>query len=87
LKVRLAKTLLQMEAQSETGAIDVTQHELAELLGVTRVAVAQALKVFRAKGHIETCYGSLQVKDSEALKDWLTGQVAVEPLMDHGAVP
>ena len=84
LKYRLGKALLQLEADSETsgeGCIAITQNQLADLMGVTRVAVAQVLASYKDQGFVATLYGGIKILDRAGLKLWLTQFVQIEPVV------
>lgn len=78
LKVRLAKTLLSMSEQVGDRQFQVTQTQLADLMGVTRVAVAQALRFFRQQGYVQTIYGGLEITNCELFQVWLEDQQQLE---------
>lgn len=83
LKVRLAKTLLHMFGQSDGGPLKVTQAQMAELMGVTRVAIAQALKFLRGKGFVKTVYGGLELANIEHFQGWLEDQQQLEQVRGY----
>ena len=93
LKVRLGKALLQMLAENSDGSsIPVTQSELADLMAVSRVAVAQTLADYRKRGFVKTGYGGLSVSDPTGLETWLAAfvqldQVVPERMMLDGGTP
>lgn len=80
LKYRLGKTLLSMSGADGSRIIRVTQAELADLLGVSRVAVAQALAEYRKHGFVRSVYGGVEVENRKAFKNWLQGFVTVDPV-------
>lgn len=53
--------------------VDVTQQELADLVGVSRVSLGKALTRLEAVGLIERCYGRINVRDRNALDGSLIG--------------
>jgi len=81
LKYRLGKTLLLMMRGTEDGLIAATQSDLADLMGVSRVAVAQVLAHYKAKGFVGTEYGAVRVLDRSGLKAWLQGFETVDPVV------
>jgi len=71
---RLAQALLQLCADQGDGAeIMATQQDLADLVGVSRVSLGKALTRLQAAGMIEPGYGSVTIRDAEALEDFLAG--------------
>ncbi len=81
LRTRLAKRLLEFAAPDEdTHVVNITQHELAETLGVSRVALGQAVAFLRGEELIETGYGAIIVRDIEALSGWIAAETGLEPL-------
>jgi len=83
LDYRLGKALLQLETDSEVSSgskIAITQRQLAELMGVTRVAVAQTLALYRKHGFVKTFYGSVKILDHAVFARWLDAYVQVEPV-------
>jgi CRP-like cAMP-binding protein len=47
--------------------IAITQHELGELLGLTRASVNAALRAFEAGGLVKRSYGAVEIRDREGL--------------------
>ena len=47
--------------------IAITQHELGELLGLTRASVNTGLRVFEAQGLVKRTYGAVEIVDREGL--------------------
>ncbi|WP_286830595.1 MULTISPECIES: Crp/Fnr family transcriptional regulator [Kordiimonas] len=80
LKYRLGKTLLSMAQEEGDATIKVTQAELADLLGVSRVAVAQTLADYRRRGFVQSVYGGVKLIDLQAFRDWLRAFVTLEPV-------
>ncbi len=72
LPVHTAKQVAQM-AQWSTGAsrIRITQTGLAQILGISRVAMGTALKALVSAGLIRTGYGHIEIPDGRALRAWL----------------
>ena len=87
LKYRLGKTLLQLERDSKTsdeGSVTITQNQLADLMGVTRVAVAQTLAIYKKQGFVATIYGGIKILDRTTFKNWLSQFVQIEPVAPIG---
>jgi CRP/FNR family cyclic AMP-dependent transcriptional regulator len=80
LKVRLGKALLTMHREAGRGVIEITQTELADLMGVTRVAVAGVLAKYQAEGFVVLKYGRVAVSNAVALKAWLEEFIQLEPM-------
>jgi len=83
LKYRLGKALLQMRSPAgDIGLerIKITQSQLADLMGVSRVAVAQVLAAYRDHGFVETIYGGFRIPDRAVFKSWLTAFDRLEPV-------
>ena len=83
LKYRLGKNLLQLQASSEgprEAIVKITQSQLADLLGVSRVAVAQTLAVYKKLGFVRMCYGGIEICDRPLFKNWLQAFVQLEPV-------
>ena len=68
---RLAALLANMAG--EDGAVNITQQELADLLGVTRATANAALRDLSRVGLIERGYGSVTVNDRERLASFALG--------------
>lgn len=64
---RLARKLLHLTAESEDGALNLSQSELAEFVGATREAVSKTLATWKRTGVIDSNRGGLQIRDREAL--------------------
>lgn len=71
LKYRLGKNLLQMAQMGSEPMIRATQSDLADLMGVTRVAVAGVLRDYKKRGFVTTSYGGLTLCDPDGFKLWL----------------
>ena len=69
LPVRLAKRLLDLEEKmgDRSGAVQISQAELADFLGATREAVARVLAAWRRRGWVELSRGVVRVADRTAL--------------------
>jgi len=68
----VARILASMIGQARHGPIlrvDVSQEELAQLAGVPRQRVNQALRSLQERGLIETSYASIVVRDLDGLVD------------------
>ncbi|WP_229956461.1 Crp/Fnr family transcriptional regulator [Parasphingorhabdus litoris] len=65
---RVAQALLQLRVE-ENGdvAVPVTQQELSELVGVSRISLGKALEKLEADGIIKRRYGRIMVRDWSAL--------------------
>lgn len=66
-KQRLARWLMTMRNRSGGDVIDLTQDFLAEILGVRRATVSQALSDFRSRNLISNTRGRIVVEDHEGL--------------------
>lgn len=73
--VRLAQNLLDMP-ESETGELAITQQEMADLMGVSRVTLGQALGQLQAENLIERGYGKIRLIDRSRLMQWMRAQQA-----------
>lgn len=67
LDQRVATALLQM-CNVTDGVIETTQQELADLVGVSRVAVGTALRHFERSGAIALSYGKITIHQPVALE-------------------
>lgn len=69
-QVRCLLHHLSRQASLEDGPVtlSVTQHDLAAVLGVTRVTVAQQIERLKREGILKTGRGKIEVLDREALK-------------------
>ncbi|MFC4349158.1 Crp/Fnr family transcriptional regulator [Kordiimonas lipolytica] len=81
LKYRLGKALLSMVKGSGDAFIAATQSALADLMGVSRVAVAQVLADYKALGFVATEYGGVRVLDRGGLRAWLQGFETIDPVV------
>lgn len=79
LKVYLGKRLLQL-AQDAQGTIQITQTNLAEMLGVSRVAVGKVLGDYEQRGFIKRHYGYLELVAPDALRRWLRRYIHLEAM-------
>ena len=66
-KVRLARVLLELRADG--GEVQLTQTELAELIGSSEPTVHKALRALRGQGVVDTRYRRLVVVDPGALRE------------------
>jgi len=72
LVARVAKVLNMMhQAEPNRSAIKVTQKEIAEILGVTRVSVNKALAQLEEEGLIARAYGQINVPSTERIEQWV----------------
>src|ERR1700737_5173934 len=67
LKERLARWLLMMRDRSDDGALQITQSLLAEMLGVQRPTITNAVHEFERAGLIEPGRRQVTILDREAL--------------------
>ncbi|PCJ71173.1 MAG: hypothetical protein COA62_00675 [Rhodobiaceae bacterium] len=75
LPVRTAKTLLMMvRAEGTAEPLKMTQSELAEMLGVTRVSANKALAHLEQAGLIVRAYGQIHVVDMGGMATWIATQ-------------
>jgi CRP/FNR family transcriptional regulator, cyclic AMP receptor protein len=68
----IARILVSMVGQARHGPIlrvDVSQEELAQLAGLARQRVNQALRSLQTRGLIETSYASIVVRDLHGLSE------------------
>ncbi len=71
---RLAQTLLQLCGDQLDGAeIIVTQQELADLVGVSRISLGKALTKLHAAAKVDPGYGSVTIRDRAGLLDMAAG--------------
>ncbi len=73
-EVRLAKMLRRMVPHDQSGGrfeIPVMQDVLCQILGLSTVTIAHALKALRKKRLIETCYRRIVVPDLFTFDAWL----------------
>lgn len=66
---RTAKWLLLVEARTGTSEFEMTQEQLAELLGVGRTFVTRTIGRLRDEGVIETRRGVFVIRDSATLQE------------------
>lgn len=78
LPARLAQVLLALARTGADGQLraGVTQQELADLAGVSRVAAVSALGKLAARDLIVRGYGSITLNDREALSEIASGALA-----------
>jgi CRP-like cAMP-binding protein len=88
---RTAKWLLAAMARTSSSEFQMTQDQLAEMLGVGRTFVTRVLREFREQGVIETRRGVFKVKDAQALREKSCScTTAIEDHFDtvlHGIYP
>ncbi len=77
---RLGRLLLEHDRISgNTGTVPVAKNELAERLGVSRVAVSNALAQLAASGFVKSGYGRVDISEPEALRSWLAARNDAHP--------
>ena len=81
LKYRLGKALLQMMKHHENPYLNINQHELADMLGVSRVAIGKELKDYKARGFITIHYGAVEITASAAFSRWVDSFLQLDPVM------
>lgn len=82
LPARAAKLLLQAAGGSGAGlTVAVRQSDVAETLGVSRVAAGQALATLAGKDLISRGYGRITIPDPARLRQWLDDQTLVQPVV------
>tara|TARA_R110000787_G_scaffold203779_3_gene314268 strand:- start:7784 stop:8449 length:666 start_codon:yes stop_codon:yes gene_type:complete len=70
---RLAVALLQLCGDQQDGAeIFVTQQELADLVGVSRISLGKALTKLHAAAMVEPGYGAVTIRDRTGLRDMVS---------------
>ena len=75
LVVRMARQINDIVALG--GEMDMTQDELAKMLGVTRISVGKALSSLEERGLIQRRYGRIEVTNSKSLSAWVTKKTAL----------
>ena len=81
LAMKLAKLLVRLTAHStRLHTIATTQVELAEELGVSRVAMGTALKKLKSNGHVKVGYGQIEIVERELLERWIQSESQLLPL-------
>jgi hypothetical protein len=68
LSQRAARWLLAASARTSANAFDLTQGQLAEMLGVGRTFLTRTLRAFREAGLISTRRGAITILDAPALQ-------------------
>ncbi len=84
LPVRIAHLLLtsvEDKEHSKRQQIRCRQQDLADMLGVSRVAIGKALAALRREGLVVMQYGSIELPDIPRLSAWLKQNYQVEPLV------
>ncbi len=72
LSARVAKTLNMMRRSNpDATAIKITQTELAEILGVTRVSINKALAELEGEGLVSRAYGHIQISSPDKMDHWV----------------
>jgi len=88
---RAAKWLLAAISRTNASEFEMTQEQLAEMLGVGRTFVTRVVKRLRDEGTISTRRGSILVKNETLLRDTACGcTTAIENHFDtvlHGIYP
>ena len=70
---RLAQALLQLCGERDDGTqIMVTQQDLADLVGVSRVSLGKAVAKLQKAGLVELGYGAVTIRDRVALRDMVS---------------
>ncbi len=80
LKYRLAKSLLYIYSHQNNPCLTVTQSELADMMGVSRVAIGKELSFYKEQGFLEIKYGSLVLVGADAFREWLHAFAGLEPV-------
>ena len=84
LAMKLAKLLIRLtEHPARKHTIAVTQKELAEELGVSRVAMGTALKKLKLNGHINVGYGQIKLVERDRLEQWIQDESQLLPLSGY----
>ena len=66
--MRLARRL--NEFSDQTGSVRLTQQQLADQMGVSRVAIGNALRSLARMGFIKTAYKEIRIIDQVGMKHW-----------------
>lgn len=75
LNAQVAKTINMMhQADGKSPTVKVTQEELSEILGVTRVSINKALRQLEKSGLIERAYGRIEIPSPAKLDHWVQSQ-------------
>jgi len=64
--------------------IEITQTELADLMGVSRVAISKILSDYRRRGFIAVNYGGIVILNGHAFQNWLQEFVQLDPVSPPG---
>jgi CRP/FNR family transcriptional regulator, cyclic AMP receptor protein len=73
--LRLARSLVLMsEGRKSPVTLSIRHQELAELVGVSRMSVANTLKQLEDADFIRRGYGEIVVKDRDGLMAWMKAQ-------------
>lgn len=72
----LAKVLLHLRTGEANARVECSQEELAALLGVSQMTLANALALLKREGLVKTGYRCIHLPDPSALKRWLAGRIA-----------
>ncbi len=69
---RLVRSLLALSKDKAMPAtLHIRHHELAELVGVSRVSIAKTLSLLGKKGYLDCGYGQIIIHDRHALKNYM----------------
>ena len=66
VRARVCRRLLSLAERSNS--VDITQEQLAQLLGVTRTTMRRCLADLESRGAIESTYGKVAIKDRSVLE-------------------
>jgi CRP-like cAMP-binding protein len=72
----LAKVLLHLRTRDQQPRVECSQEELAALLGVSPMTLANALMLLKRKGLVKTGYRCIHLPDPAALRQWLGARIA-----------
>lgn len=83
LNVRVAHLLLSSlgeEPQENSHTVNCRQEDLAEILGVSRVAVSKALTALQKEGLVTMGYAVIELSNVKQLLDWLDSNYQLAPI-------
>lgn len=72
----LAKILLHLRTRDTNARVESSQEELAALLGISTMTLANALGTLKREGLVKTGYRCIQLPDPAALRHWLAARIA-----------
>jgi CRP-like cAMP-binding protein len=72
----LAKVLLHLRTRDANARVENSQEELAALLGISTMTLANALGLLKREGLVKTGYRCIQLPDPAALRHWLAARIA-----------